>query len=336
MRQALINLEYQPYIDTPPVAPQQLYSQACTNDNATIGHWENIWISNIQANKARFGSFKNHGVGKLHAAHAGKACVLIGSGPSLKHNALELKNNKSLVVVSCLHNFHYLEDQDIHVDYYVSLDAGPVVIEEVSEGGTKPPDFYWERSKGKKLICFIGTDPKLFEKWQGEVYFFNAPVPSQSYMAKVNEIENFNTHISNGGNVLGACTYIAKGILGCNVTVFLGADFSFSYDSKFHGWDSKYDANMGNTVLMRDVFGIPVRSWQSYANFKAWFDWLAQSIPGIYINATEGGTFGAYNNGNIRSVIQMTLKQVLVMFQMHEELRVQCENPETPERKILF
>lgn len=336
MRQALVNLEYQNYIDAPPVPTQQLYGQACSNDTATINHWEEIWLRNIKANKERFGSFKEHGVGKLHAAHSGKACVLVGSGPSLKHNAEQLLENKSLVVVSCLHNFHYLEDKGIHVDYYVSLDAGPIVIEEVSEGGQHDPDFYWERSKDKTLVCFIGTDPKLFEKWQGKVYFFNAPVPSETYMAKVAEIETFNTFISNGGNVLGACTYLAKGFLGCNVTVFLGADFSFSYDSKFHGWNSKYDVNLGHTVDMRDVFGIPVKSWQSYANFKAWFDWLSMSVPGVYINASEGGTFGAYNNGNIRSVIQMTLKNVLGMFQMHEITREQSENPEVTERKILF
>jgi len=336
MRQALINLEFQPYIDVAPVAPQALYGQACSNDGATIDHWQEIWLKNIQANKERFGSFKDRGVGKLHALHAGKACVLVGSGPSLKNNAKELQGNKALVVISCLHNFHFLEDLDVNVDYYVSLDAGPVVVEEVFEGGNHAQEIYWERSKGKKLICFIGTDPKLFEKWQGEVYFFNAPVPSQKYMERVSAIENFNTHVSNGGNVLGACAYIAKGILGCSVTVFLGADFSFSYDSKFHGWDSKYDATMGHTVSMRDVYGIPVKSWQSYANFKAWFDWLAQSVPGIYINATEGGTFGAYNNGNIRAVMQMNLKDVLVMFHMQEELRVQCENPEIAERKILF
>lgn len=336
MRQALIKLEYQPYVDAPPVQPQQLYQQACSNDNSTISYWEETWLKNIRANKKKFGSFKEFGVGQLHGQHAGKACILVGSGPSLKYNAHELLNNKCLPVISCLHNFHYLEELGVNVDYYVSLDAGPVVIDEVTEGGTKPEDWYWERSRSKKLICFIGTDPKLLDKWQGEVYFFNAPVPSERYMGKVDEMEKFKTYISNGGNVLGGCAYIAKGILGCNVNVFIGADFSFSYESKFHGWDSKYDANMGQTVLMRDVYGIPVKSWQSYANFKAWFDWLAQTVPGIYINATEGGTFGAYNNGNIRAVIQMPLKNALQMLQMHEELRQQCEDPENASLKLLF
>jgi len=336
MRQATINLEYQQYIDAPPATREQLYAQASSNDGPTINHWENIWLANIKSNREKIGSFASKSVGKLHGLHAGKAAILVGSGPSLKHNASELLNNKCLPVISCLHNFHYLEDLGVKVDFYVSLDAGEIVIDEVSEGGKNSAEYYWEKTKDRTLVCFIGTSPKLIEKWQGQVYVFNAPVPSDSYMKKVEEIEKFNCFISNGGNVLGACLYFAKGILGCATSIFIGADFSFSYEKKFHGWDSRYDEKIGETLMMRDVFGIPVRTWPSYANFKAWFDWVSQSVPGLYINATEGGTFGAYNNGNIRSVIQMELKRVLAMFHVHEEIKAQCEDSYTDEKKILF
>ncbi|MES3012626.1 MAG: 6-hydroxymethylpterin diphosphokinase MptE-like protein [Pseudomonadota bacterium] len=336
VKKAEIYLEYQPYFDFPAQSRQGLYQQAASNDDLTVQAWRSTWIRNIKANKARFGSFKDHGLGKLHGTRRNQAAVLVGSGPSLKENAHELADRRGIPVVSCLHNFHFLEDLGVGADYYVSLDAGPVVIEEVSEGGTKTPDEYWALTKDRKLLCYIATDPALLEKWQGEVYFFNAPLPDQSLMEEIDKIETFRTFVSSGGNVLGACAYIAKGFLGCHTLVFTGANFSFSYTEKFHGWDSKYDANLGLCVKLTDVYGNKVKTWQSYANFKAWFDWLVQTVPGLYINASEGGCFGSYPEGNIRALRQMDLKDVLKMFNMCDELKAQCENPEIDEKKILF
>lgn len=330
--------DFQPYVDYPPVPRQALRAQACSNDGPTVDSWRNIWVKNAQATFSRFGSFKDHSLGKLWGAHKNSPAIVIGSGPSLKENVAGLKENKSKIpVISCLHNFHFLEDNGVGADYYVTLDAGPVTIEEVHEGGTKTPEEYWELTKDRTLIAYIGTDPGLFEKWRGKVYLFGCPIPDDGIMQEIEEkTEKFRVFVSSGGNVFGAATYIAKAFFGCNPLIFMGADFSFSYMEKFHGWDSKYDKNLGNVIRMTDVFGNSVKTWPTYANFKAWFDWVAQSVPGLYINCTEGGTFGSYPGGNIRHVIQMTLADCLHMFNLHENKRDQCENPGTDVRKILF
>ena len=328
--------EYQPYMEHPPVARRSLYGQACANDEVTVNSWRATWIKNAQANHARFGSFKERGLGKLWGKHRFQPGIVVGSGPSLKENAAELKNNPGIPVISCLHNFHFLEDEGIKVDYYVTLDAGPVTIEEVSEGGKRTADEYWAATKDRTLLAYISTDPKLLELWQGEIYFYSCPVPDKTVMDEVSKLEPFATDVSTGGNVLGACVYIAKAIFGCNPIAFMGADFSFSYLEKFHGWDSKYDAELGQTVRMTDVFGNSVKSWQSYANFKSFFDWMAETVPGFYVNCTEGGTLGAYAGGNIRSIRQMDLKDFLRMYTLHEEVKDQCLAPESAPRKILY
>jgi hypothetical protein len=337
VRKAEIFLEYQPYFDFPPQNRQSLYSQACSNDAVTVTAWRETWIGNTKANKAKYGSFKSKGLGLLHGKHRGQAAILVGSGPSLKHNAHELKNLRGGVpVISCLHNFHFLEDNGTPADYYVTLDAGPVTIEEVSEGGQRTAEEYWAVTKDRTLIAYVATDPRLLEKWQGKIYFFNAPLPDLELLGEIDKIEKFRTFVSSGGNVLGACTYIAKGFFGCPTVTFIGADFSFGYQENFHPWNSKYDAHLGHYIRLTDVYGNKVKTWQSYANFKAWFDWLVQTVPGIWINATEGGCFGAYPEGNIRALRQMDLKDVIAMFNMCDELKAQCENPETDEKKILF
>ena len=338
MRTREIVCEYQNYIPHPPAAPKELYGKACSNDTATIERWRNEWLSNAAANKARFGDFKSHSIGNLFGQFRYRPVIIAGSGPSLKFNAEQLKDRGAIPLISCLHNFHFFEDRGVAPDYYVTLDAGPVTIEEVSEGGTKSEEEYWELTKGRTLLAFVGSHPDLLAKWRGKIYFYNAPVPDQDYQEQLEKIEKFDAWIGNGGNVLGSCLYIAKAVFGAGAVVFVGADFSFGYDRKFHSWDSKYDANMGYCVPAFDVFGNRVPTWQSYHNFKSWFDYVAVQVPGIYINCTEGGTFGSYAEGNIMQVKQMDLKSCLDMYNMCDHLKDQFTAPEKalPNKIMLF
>jgi hypothetical protein len=337
IKKAEVWCEYQPYIDRPPMSPKQLHAQACENDETTISSWRPIWEKNIRENHAKFGPFKDKSLGKFFGYAHQKPVICVGSGPSLKGNAHELKDRGDITVISCLHNFHFLEDLDCPADFYVSLDSGEVTIEEVSEGGKNPPEHYWNLTQGRKLLCYIGTSPKLLEKWQGEVYFFNAPVPDPDFMKIVESVEKFNTYVSNGGNVLGACMYIARAFLGASIVAYIGADFCFSYDKKFHGWDSKYDKTLGYALRSKDVFGNSVYTWASYRNFKGWFEYVAMTVPGIWYNCSEGGTLGAYNDGNIRAIVQYPLKSFIRTMNMYkEEMTDQALNPETDVKKLLF
>lgn len=336
IKQVSMDFNFKNTIQRTPQTAEAMYNQACANDEVTINSWRPKWIANVKATKERFKSFKDHGIGRLFGISKNKPCIVVGSGPSLANNIEKLKEAKDFTIISCLHNYHYMVDNGIKVDYYVSLDAGPVVIEEISEGGKLTPQEYSDSTKDKKLIAFIGSDKSLWDAWRGEVLLFNCPVPDDAFQKAVEETEPFYTFVSTGGNVLGACTYIAKAIFGANPIIFLGADFSFSYVKKFHAWNSKYDGNLGDAIRAVDVWGNSVLTWQSYYNFKVWFDWLSENVPGMYINCTEGGLMGSYPEGNIQSIKQMTLDELLWMYQMHEQIRAQCEKPEINDKKVLF
>ncbi len=336
VKKAEVFLNYSPLIAEPPVPPKQLYGQACNNDDVTVNSWHKTWVSQTKANKERFGSFKEMGVGKLFNKHKFGPIIIAGAGPSLKENVHKLKDRGGIPLVSCLHNFHFMEDAGAAPDYYVSLDAGPVTVEEVSEGGSKTPDEYWEITKDRTLIAYIGSNPELLKKWRGKIYFFSCPIPNPVVEAELKAIEPFHQYVSCGGNVLGACLYIAKGWLGAETIIFTGADFCFSYDHKFHAWDSKYDANLGHCVRLTDVYGIPRLTWQSYANFKSWFDYVALSVPGTWINASEGGCLGAYPMGNLSCFKYMDLEDVYKMYHMNHHIACQAEDAEQEQKVILF
>ncbi len=335
-RKAEIYLDFQPYIDSPPSSPEQLYSQAASADGPTINHWAEIWIKNAKENHAKFGPFKDRSIGQIFEKFKYQSCIIAGAGPSLKHNGHHLKDKGDIPLISCLHNFHFFEDLGVKVDFYVTLDAGEVTVEEVYEGGTKTPDEYWELTRNRTLLAHVSTSPRLLEKWQGKILFYAAPIPQKDVIEKFDEIEVFNAFVGNGGNVLGACLYIAKGWLGCPSITFVGADFCFSYDQKFHAWDSKYDKTLGHVIRAVDVFGNTVLTWQSYNNFKCWFDRIALIEPGHYVNCSEGGTLGAYRDGNISAIRQMELKIWLDMMNRSRHLKTQASSPETAEKLLLF
>ncbi len=329
---AEVMIELQPYIDQPPIANESMYRSACSADDTTIKMWREIWLDNIKSNHAKYGPFEDKCIGLLWQEHAGKACIVAGAGPSLKLNGPLLKDRPAwMPLISCLHSFHYLEDVGAHPDYYMSLDAGEVTIEEVTEGGKRPESEYWDRTRDRTLLAYIGTSPRLLEKWQGRILFFNSPVPDESFRKSVDEVETFHQWLSTGGNVLGACMYFAKAYLGCQMVGFVGADFSFSNKGQlaFHAWPSKYDQNVGQLLKAIDIYGCPVFTWGSYYNFSLWFNYVTQLLPGWYVNCTEGGIFGAFREGNIRSVIQMELAQYLKTWSLEQHHNHQAKHPGT-------
>jgi hypothetical protein len=322
-----MDLEYMPYIPAPKQTPKQLFNQAASNDEVTCNSWRDVWIGNAKANHESHGPFKDHNIGSLYGKAQGKACLVAGSGPSLGNNVDQLKDRGNIPLISVLHNFHYMVDNEVDVDYYVSLDAGNVTIEEISEGGEHDHEYYLEKSKDCTLLCFIGTHPDLLKSWKGKVLFFNCPIPDKGITEAINAIEKFDIYVSNGGNVLGAATYIAK-IMGAMTVGFLGADFCFDYMKNFHPWKSKYDGNVGNAVRVMNVHGHSNLTWGSYYNFKCWFEYVAMTCPGIWVNCSEGGTLGAHQEGNIQQIIQMQLAYFINAHNLNEPVKYQYEHPE--------
>lgn len=338
-------LEYQPLIEEAPSSNEQLFARAASNDEQTIAHWKNQWLTQIKANKEKFGSFWDHNPSSEWGKYKYGAAVIAGSGPSLKYNAHLLKDRGDMPLVSCLHNFHYFEELDLAPEYYCSLDAGyDITTEEMLEGGSKDEEWYWERTRDRTLVCFIATSPKLLDKWRGRVLFFNSAIPDEGLCNAIDAVENYKVYFSTGGNVLGSCLYMAKAILGCYSTIFVGADFSFGYpvvngDSayyKFHSWDSKYDKTLGKTHRVTDIYGNKVHTWPSYFNFKSYFDFVASSVPGYYINACEGGCLGSYNEGNIRKFDYMPLEVALRQFNGWKSLEEPLTDPEYKFKRILY
>lgn len=328
IRNVNIDLVYQPIIEGPPPSQGNLFQRACAGDAPTIDKWKDIWINHTKAAKERFKSFDEFSVGKLYGLNRMKPAIICGSGPSLKHSIEALKANSQsenpIMNISCLHNFGYFEDEGFHADFYLTLDSGEIVIKDVFESRKNLPGYYWEKTKGKKLLATVATDPKLFDLWQGDIYLFNVMIPDLDIHTQLQAIEKFTHYISCGGNALGGCLYIAKAVFSSDTIHLVGADFCFDYDNTFHSYKTHYDT-VGGYQLWPDVFGNMRKTWPSYLNFKFWFDHIACTVPGRYVNCSEG-TLGAYREGNIRQFQYMSLKDALIPYQAMDRVFIESRD----------
>jgi len=329
-------LELSNTIERPPMPPSQMYSSCTSSDEITVRSWEDKWLD-YQLENAKSHDFSANSVLSLLGDQEYKPVIVAGSGPSLKKNALDLKartikapdgtdieltGRGGLKIVSCLHNFNYMEDNDIMTenDLYITLDSGEIVIKEVYEGGKHPPEWYWERTKDRTLCAYTGTHPGLISKWRGKILWFAMPPQSEKIMKGLEGVVDFKKvpPFSVGGCVAGAAMYLSRVILNCGVVIYIGMDFAFDYAHKFHSWDSQYDAKFQGVSPKVDIFGNRVWTWPSYYGFKLWFDFVACGGLGgngqLWINCTEGGLLGAYPDGNIKQIIQMDLKTALHIF----------------------
>ena len=315
-------LQFQNYCE--PQAPQEsLYQNAISNDTITIDSWRDQWLWQARSNEEKYKCSENT-VMSEHNKFKNKPGIIAGSGPSLKKNALELKNRGDIPLVSCCHNYGFFHDNDIHPDYYVQLDAGHIVIDELAQGGKKDAQYYWDSTKDSTLIASVVCNPQFIEKWQGKILWFNTIIPDVDLFAELKKACPNNVYFQTGGNALGTCYYMSRAVLGCTPSVFIGADFSFSYNQKFHPFESHYDQKFQGVMPKTDVYGNRVATWPSYANFADWF--LYQSMggkgnnPTFFINCTEGGILGATPNGNVNTIKQMTLKAFLYAYNMSDSL----------------
>lgn len=323
--QMVVTPEFQNYIAAPPGRKESLKATYSQNDELTVNSWFDEWRANKIENIKLFPDFADHTAMEAHGEFAYKPIVISGAGPSLKKNGHLLGDRGGIGLVACLHTFAFYHDLGVKVDYFLNLDAGDITIPEMSQGGKEAEEHYWEATKDYTLVTALHCNPRLHKRWKGRILWFDTALPGMNESINDKRLEDFRLVFETGGNTLGACHYMAKAILGGSPLIFVGADFSFSHDRKFHPFDSPYDKKFSGVVPAMDVFGYKVATWPSYFGFKAWFEHVAMggiqgNTPGTYINATEGGILGAYPDGNMMQIQQRRLADVLGEYNLHKKL----------------
>lgn len=280
----------------------------------TLAHWRHAWIANARVNREERGPFGAHSVLELWGRGRGPALCL-GAGPSLESavDDLRVAQRKGMRVLSCLRSFSFLESASISPDYYVTLDASPLITNHIT-------DALIERTIDKTLVAHVSTDPDVLRRWRGRILFFASPPQEASLSEEYDKIERFNVFVESGGNVFGSCVYIAKAILGANPVVLLGADLSFPPKGDSYAGGSPREDEDPILDGLTDICGAPVSTIPQYYAHKLWLDDVCSRVPGIWINCSEAGIVGAVPGGmNLTSPINMSLRRFLAGYSVTEK-----------------
>jgi hypothetical protein len=177
-----MKLTFQNTIDFPPVPKNDLHGMSTRNDAVTVEAWRKTWLDQLKKNVEKYDVANNSTISES-GKFSCRPVICAGSGPSLKKNVKVLASLKpdGIGLVSCLHNFAFFLDNGVKTDYFVTLDAGPITIPELSQGGKQPEEYYWEATKDYTLIASLVSHTDLVSRWKGKILWFDAPVPDEAY-----------------------------------------------------------------------------------------------------------------------------------------------------------
>jgi len=252
--------------------------------------WFPLWIPNIRDNLSRVGEFRSvYGL-----KQKGKTAILVGGGPSLRKNVDKLKdvNRDEVVIVTSAHSLKYLLEHGVKPDYVFVLDAKDVQADWCDIGETDIP-----------LIMEVGCSPKILEKWKGPVYFFRGN--SREDFPELYKDTDFSDMVYSGGNVMSCALYWALVVAGYKRIVFVGHDYSNSVNHGVEYADGSIDMGEGDDsfqdyMIACDVEGLGVTTLARMMEYKIWSELLMKKYINVdFVNATEGGIFGVYPQGQL-------------------------------------
>jgi hypothetical protein len=266
----------------------------------TIKGKQKKWLKNLKVNNKKW-DFHKHDAHSMHDMDLGDTVYIVGASPSLENNIDDLKGRKT--IFACGHILKYLLDNDIKPKFVFVVDCEEEEIEFINIG---------DKAKGITLIADICISPKVLEVWKGDVLFVKG-IMHKKMDKKIKKITSFSSEVSSGGNVVGMMTVIAWSI-GIKRIVFVGTDFSY-IGNAFYVRDELVKQNLPATSIdfcyTYDIKGNKVNTLARLFMYKFFIDSCSIFAEDVeFINATEGGILGAYKEGNLKSIKQMSLKEV--------------------------
>lgn len=166
--------------------------------------------------------------------HAGERCFILGLGPSLKNNNLELIKNEKVFALNSF--YKYLEGASIEPDYYFMIDNlfhGENIDEvRIVKERYKKTEFFFN-IRGKKAIeKHLSSDSK-----NNSNYLYSKLIQNGD-LIKCDAAKNMTAAM----NVVLACIQIAI-YMGFKEIYLLGCDFNYIATNfkQYHCYDEKHD-----------------------------------------------------------------------------------------------
>ncbi len=242
-----------------------------------------------------------HCIDELKSEFAGKTIYLIGAGPSLDKNFMELKNvPENSIILSTGTAFRKLINNEIRPDYVIETDANERIRWHFRnvENETIP------------MLLLSTATYELVKRYAGEKYLiFQKDYQKAEDFVANNSVGNAGyTLYETGGSVMTAALDI--GIqMGCKKVVFLGLDLAYTDNYAHASGTSRREIPKENDGLkqIEDINGNLVLTNKPFNIYRKWIESRIEREKNSdiqFIDATEGGA-------KIKGTNIKTLKEVL-------------------------
>lgn len=286
------------------------------------------WKRNIRENRQYFS--------KGNPILAGFTAYIVCAGPSLDKNVQDLKLISERGCIVCVDAaLRFLLTSGVTPDYCMMIDGSDKMVA-MFEG--------CDTSK-TILVTTPAANPTAVAMWKGPRYFVTTPymphdlkhnfyhltkvvkvtkemkVGEELFLGDNYEVEfgGVDAKIACGGNVSTSAHSFAMMYLKAQQVVFVGADFSWNYESHHYCGhehpENVRDRTMTGTHSHKTPWGNEVLTNFSLLAFKRWHDQMARQMPGFVINATEGGIMGVTQEGEKMEYVEfLTLKEAVAKY----------------------
>ena len=212
----------------------------------------------------------------------------VGAGPSLNKNAVELKRVKGKYpIFSCDAAIRSLKYMGVTPDYVVTVEQDPMIMRAIDGVDTS----------GMTLIAVAGVSPEFRKAWKGDIYLFDSIYYNKRQEKIGKALLGDLGWACPGGNVSSMMLSLGIGVM-ANPIIFVGHDFSYTELRDYYpvaGPMSMIPVKQVYTT--HDIFGKRVYTDSSLYSYKDWHEKavmaMSQGQMVKFINATEGGIFGA-------------------------------------------
>lgn len=217
------------------------------------------------------------GIGK------GRPGLLVSAGPSLRKNVHHIKSAKGrAMIIAADTALGYLLSRDIIPDVVVSVDPQKDTYKKFKN---------LEIPSEIALVYHPSVSPHIVKHFPGPTYSMDASMPVYEWL-KPFLLEKGTLDVE------AMCqAHVAFNVaewMGCAPIVFVGQDLCFS-DDRLHvrqgGYmtEAEQAAFVAEGIVTKDIFGHPVKTNPTFANYKAVFERKIRRFSGQVFQATEGG-----------------------------------------------
>jgi hypothetical protein len=243
------------------------------------------WIENFTANQPYIHG--GRGVAGLSNMLKGFPAVIVGSGPTLDRNIKDIAAlNRRALIIACDSAVKALENFGVTADIIMVTDSKKRIAEFLRGIDITKYSF----------VCDTFIHPDTTELLQDakRLYWYSTlPIESCPFTGALNDWTGFVGNLGTGGCVATTAWWMASRLMQADPCVLVGLPQAFYDPAQMYSNEvsktvdtEPYESHLTEVF---DIFGKACYTYPALQSFAWWFQDAFLQIPGIHINASEGG-----------------------------------------------